>query len=235
MPAPRKPADMRTLFGWLAALLCVVSVAFAARYGYKGADTEVDGLISGIVFGLIALCACLFDAAAVRLWLMRHRIGAIAIGVIAATALIVTFTNSLGAIASRSDIAQAERNRTKADEADSRAELARITREREGLAFAPTTDDAVKAARDAVFTAEHIRLAECANGDPKQRGPNCRASPLLSLPASSTSSKPCAATPVSPSKLEPIRGSIAWTSSWRMLEPSQRTFIRKCGRNSRSL
>jgi hypothetical protein len=55
---------------------------------------------------------------------------------IAAAALIVTFTNSLGAIASRSDIAQAERNRTKADEADSRAELARITREREGLAFA---------------------------------------------------------------------------------------------------
>jgi hypothetical protein len=58
MPALRKPADMRTLFGWLAALLCVVSVVLAARYGYKGADTEVDGLISGIVFGLIALCAC---------------------------------------------------------------------------------------------------------------------------------------------------------------------------------
>jgi hypothetical protein len=137
MPALRKPADMRTLFGWLAALLCVVSVALAARYGYKGADTEVDGLISGIMFGLIALCACLFDAAAVRLWFMRHRIGAIAVGVIAAAALIVTFTNSLGAIASRSDIAQAERNRTKADEADSRAELARITREREGLHSRP--------------------------------------------------------------------------------------------------
>jgi hypothetical protein len=30
---------MRTLFGCLAALLCVVSVALAARYGYKGADT----------------------------------------------------------------------------------------------------------------------------------------------------------------------------------------------------
>jgi hypothetical protein len=165
---------MRSLFGCLAALLCVVSVALAARYGYKGADNEVDGLISGIVFGLIALCACLFDAAAVRLWFMRHRIGASAIGVIAAAAIVVTFTNSLGAIASRSDITQAERNRSKADEADSRAELARITRERDGLAFTPTTDDAVKAARDAVTTAERIRLAECGNGDPKQRGPNCR-------------------------------------------------------------
>jgi hypothetical protein len=165
---------MRFLFGCLAALLCVVSVALAARYGYKGADTEIDGAISAIVFGLVALCACLFDAAAVRLWFMGHRIGASAIGVIAAAALVVTFTNSLGAIASRSDITQSERNRTKADEIDSRAELARITRERDGLAFTPTTDDAVKAARAAVVTAERIRLAECGNGDPKQRGPNCR-------------------------------------------------------------
>jgi hypothetical protein len=174
MPAPSKPADMRTLFGCLAALLCIVSVALAARYGYKGADTEVDGVISAVVFGLIALCACLFDAAAVRLWFMGHSVGAGSIGVIAAAALVVTFTNSLGAIASRSDITQAERSRTKADEADSRAELARITRERDGLAFTPTTDDAVKAARDAVATAERIRLAECGNGDPHQRGPNCR-------------------------------------------------------------
>ena len=58
---------MRTLFGCLAALLCVVSVALAARYGYKGADTAVDGLISAVVFGAIALCAFIFDAAAVRL------------------------------------------------------------------------------------------------------------------------------------------------------------------------
>jgi hypothetical protein len=165
---------MRALFGCLAALLCVVSVVLAARYGYKGTDTEIDAVISAIVFGLIALCACLFDAAAVRLWFMGHCSGAAIIGVIAAAALVVTFTNSLGAIASRSDSTQAERNRTKADEADSRAELARITRERDGLAFTPTTDDAVKVTRDAVTTAERIRLAKCGNGDQRQRGPNCR-------------------------------------------------------------
>jgi hypothetical protein len=33
---------------------------------------------------------------------------------------------------------------------------------------------AVKVARDAVATAERTRLAECGNGDPKQRGPKCR-------------------------------------------------------------
>ena len=32
----------------------------------------------------------------------------------------------------------------------------------------------MKAARDAVATSERIRLAECRNGDPRQRGPNCR-------------------------------------------------------------
>src|SRR5215831_10222171 len=174
MHAPRKPADMRTLFGCLATLLCVVSVALAVRYGYKGADTEIDGVISAVVFGLIALCACLFDAAAVRLWFMRHQAGLVMIGLIAAAALIVTFTNSLGAIASRADSTQAERIRAKADQADDRTELARITRERDALNFTPTADDAVKAAREAVITAERIRVAECGNGDPRQRGPNCR-------------------------------------------------------------
>lgn len=65
---------MRLLFGCLAVLLGAVSDALAARYGYKGADTEIDGLISGGVFGLIALCAFLFDAAAVRLWFKRFRV-----------------------------------------------------------------------------------------------------------------------------------------------------------------
>src|SRR5262249_963975 len=130
MHAPRKPADMRTLFGCLATLLCVVSVALAVRYGYKGADTEIDGVISALVVsGLIALCACLFDAAAVRLWFMRHQAGLVMIGLIAAAGLIVTFTNSLGAIAGRADSTQAERIRAKADQADDRAELSRITRE----------------------------------------------------------------------------------------------------------
>src|SRR5947208_9874604 len=114
---------MRTLFGCLAGLLCVVSVALAARYGYKGTDTEIDAVISAIVFGLIALCACLFDAAAVRLWFMGHRSAAATIGVIAAAALVVSVTNSLDAIASRSDRPHAESTRTKHDEADSRAAL----------------------------------------------------------------------------------------------------------------
>src|SRR5215510_12936075 len=170
MCAPRTQADMRTLFGCLAALLCLVSVALAARYGDKGADTEIDGAISAVVFGLIALCACLFDAAAVRLWFMRHRFGAGIIGIIAAAALVVTFTNSLGAIAGRADSTQAQRTRAKDDTAADRDELARVIHERANLAaFTPATDEDVKAAREAVALAERVRVAEC-----EKRGPKCR-------------------------------------------------------------
>ena len=165
---------MRTLFGCLAVLLGAVSIALAARYGYKGADTEIDGLISAVVFGAIALCAFIFDAAAVRLWFMRHRIGAVVIGGISAAALVVTFTNSLGAIAGRADATQAERARATNEVAADRAELKRLVREREAITLRPATPDAVTAGREAVAAAERIRLAECGNGDPRQRGPNCR-------------------------------------------------------------
>jgi hypothetical protein len=165
---------MRVLFGGLAVLLGAVSISLAARYGYKGGDTVIDGVISAVVFGAIALCAFLFDAAAVRLWFMSHRIGSAPIGCIAAAALIVTFTNSLGAIAGRADVTQAERVRAKDDAAADRAELARITQERAAVRFQPATEETVTAPRDAVAAAERIRTAECGNGDPKQRGPNCR-------------------------------------------------------------
>jgi hypothetical protein len=166
---------MRVLFGCLAVLLGAVSISLAARYGYKGSDTTVDSLISAVVFGAIALCAFIFDAAAVRLWFMRHRLGAVVIGIIAAAALVVTFTNSLGAIAGRADITQAERVRVSSEIAADRAELKRLAREREAITLRPATEEAIAAAREAVAAAERVRLAECGNGEPRQRGHNCRA------------------------------------------------------------
>jgi hypothetical protein len=166
---------MRVLFGGLAGLLGAVSLLLAARYGYKGSDTTVDGLISAVVFGAIALCAFIFDAAAVRLWFMRHRLGAVMIGTISAAALVVTFTNSLGAIAGRADMSQAERVRATTEIAADRTELKRLARERDAITVKPATEEAISAAREAVVAAERIRVAECGNGDPRQRGPNCRA------------------------------------------------------------
>jgi hypothetical protein len=161
---------MRVLFGCLAVLLGAVSIALAARYGYKGADTLVDGAISAVVFGAIALCAFLFDAAAVRLWFMGHRIGSVAIGLIAAAALVVTFTNSLGAIAGRADAVQAQRQSTTDNRADNRSELKRLQRALASLGtFAPADDAAVKAAKRAADTATASRKAEC-----DKRGPLCK-------------------------------------------------------------
>src|SRR5262245_11905836 len=98
-----------------------MSVLLAGRYGYKSADTEIDAIINASVFAAIALCACLFDAAAVRLYFMRHKVGAIAIGLIGSAALVVTITNSLGAIASRADAVTAQRKSV----TDTRADLQR--------------------------------------------------------------------------------------------------------------
>jgi len=91
-----------------------------------------------VVFGSIALCAFIFDAAAVRLWFMRHHLSSAVIGGISAAALAVIFTNSLGAIAGGADTTQAERARAKEDITADRAELQRILAERANLpAFAP--------------------------------------------------------------------------------------------------
>ena len=106
----------------------------------------------------------------VRLWFMRHRLGAVVIGSISAAALVVTFTNSLGAIAGRADATQAERTRAKDEIATDHAELARIVQERTALGqFPPATDETVTAARAAVTAAEQARVAEC-----EKRGSRCR-------------------------------------------------------------
>jgi hypothetical protein len=69
----------------------------------------------------------------------------------------------------------AERTTQRANVAADRAELARLLSARHAMPpFAPATAETVRAAREAVRSAEAIRLRECGNGDPKQRGPNCR-------------------------------------------------------------
>ena len=161
---------MRALFAVLAVLLGLASICLTARYGYKSADTEIDGIISAVVFGGIALCAFLFDAAAVRLWFMKHRLGAGLIGFIAAAALIVTFSNSLGGIVSRTDAVMAQRQGVADSRADNRRELLRLEKALADLGkFTPADEEAVKAAKRAADTATGNKTAEC-----DKRGPNCR-------------------------------------------------------------
>jgi hypothetical protein len=61
---------------------------------------------------------------------MGHRLGAIAVGFIACAVLVVTFTSSLGAIASRGDTNLAERSKAVDPCKDDQAQRVRITAER---------------------------------------------------------------------------------------------------------
>jgi hypothetical protein len=161
---------MRALFGVLAVLLGLASICLTARYGYKSADTVIDAVISAVVFGSIALCAFLFDAAAVRLWFMKHHVGSALIGFIAAAALVVTFSNSLGSIVSRTDAVLAQRQGVAESRADNRRELLRLEKALADLGkFTPADGEAVKAAKRAADTSTSNKIAEC-----DKRGPNCR-------------------------------------------------------------
>ena len=108
-------------------------------------------------------------AVAVHIWRI-HRGWSIILGLICVAALVLNISNSLGAIAGRDDKAMAERAKVNETRADDRAELQRFTTEHKALPqFVATTPDAVRAARDAVASAERIRAAEC-----DKRGPKCR-------------------------------------------------------------
>lgn len=162
---------MRKAFGLLAILFGAISVVVTARYGYKNADTEIDALIAAAMFGSISICAFMFDGAAVHLWFKGHRVASAFIGLLAAAALVVTFSNSLGGIAGRGDVMQAERTRIANSAHDDQAELRRVTKAIETMErFTPTTAEGVKAARDALKAAEDLQRKECADG----RGKKCQ-------------------------------------------------------------
>jgi hypothetical protein len=66
----------------------VIVIALLARYGYKSADTEIDGLISAFMFATIVAGGLGGHAVAIRIW-RRNGWWALAIGLVAAIALIV--------------------------------------------------------------------------------------------------------------------------------------------------
>ena len=114
----QKRADaMRKLVGLFGAVCGLVAVALVARYGYTTADTEIDGVITAFLFGTIAAGGLGGHAVAVRIW-QRNGWWACAVGVIAAIALTVNLSNSLGAIAGRGDVRTAQRLQTGSPRAD---------------------------------------------------------------------------------------------------------------------
>ena len=165
---------MRRVLGLLVVLCGIVSIAMTSRYGWKQADNTIDQTMSAMMFGTIALCAIIFDAVAIRLWVSRWRAAGFFIGVIACLAFVVTFSNSLGSILSRSDAVEAQRQNITDQRADNRRELNRLE---DALArigsFTPTDQAAVEAATRAANTATDRRKVECGENNEK-RGPLCR-------------------------------------------------------------
>jgi hypothetical protein len=165
---------MRKVLGFLVVLCGIVSIAMTSRYGWKQADNTIDQTMSAVMFGTIALCAIIFDAVAIRLWVNRWRAAGFFIGVIACLAFVVTFSNSLGSILSRSDAVEAQRQNITDQRADNRRELNRLE---DALArigsFTPTDQAAVEAAMRAANTATDRRKVECGENNEK-RGPLCR-------------------------------------------------------------
>ena len=164
---------MRSLFAVIALILGTLSIVLTARYGFKGADNEVDGAIAAAMFGAIALCAFLLDVGAVRLWFIGLHKAAVFIGLIASAAFVVTFVNSFGGIASRDETVLAERVKSADRGAHDRARLERISNDIAAVPdYMPTSAAAVDATKQAARVATANREAECS---PKRggRGPKC--------------------------------------------------------------
>ena len=165
---------MRSLLGAFGLVCGAIVVWTVGNYGYGSSDDPNVKWNMAFLFGAIA-CGGLFGhAVSARLWRISPALS-LTIGGVCGLALIVNLSNSLGALAGRADKSTVERvalnKRIRSDE----AELARQQRQRDAMpAFVATDEAAVTAAKRAADTATDNRRVECGNGDPKQRGPNCR-------------------------------------------------------------
>jgi hypothetical protein len=165
---------VRNALGIFGLVAGAVVVAMTARYGYVGSDTPADGAIAAFFFAVIAVGGIAGPAVAVHMFRAATgwaRIWSVLAGLVAVVALVANLSNSLGALAGRADKTIAERTKAADNRKDDRAELARVTAERQALpAFTPATAETVAAAKRAADTATTNRAAEC-----EKRGPNCRA------------------------------------------------------------
>jgi predicted lipid-binding transport protein (Tim44 family) len=151
-----------------------IGVAFVASYGFTTSDDLSNGIASAFLFGMIAAGAFGGPLASLAVANTGRKGAAVVLALLTVLAIVGNWTNTLGAIANRSAGTEAEYAKLKGEVADNRAELRRITAQRDAMSFAPVTDAAVTATQAAIASAERTRAAECGNGDPRQRGLNCR-------------------------------------------------------------
>ncbi len=135
------------IFAKLFGLGCGVLVnAIAARYGFRTSDNDFDGAIWAFTFGAVTLAGLFGHALGVRAWPNSKLVGALVFAA-SAFALLISLSNSIGAMAGRGNVQQAERMRVADIVRDARRSLKRAEDEREGLKFTPADGAAVAAAK----------------------------------------------------------------------------------------
>lgn len=121
-------------------------IAIAARYGFKTSDSDFDGAIWAFTCGAVTLAGLFGHAVGLRAWRNSKLVGALVFAG-SALALLISLSNSIGAMAGRGNERQAERMRVADTVRDARRSLKRAEDEREGLKFGPADGAAVAAAK----------------------------------------------------------------------------------------
>ena len=159
---------MRTFARAFGVLCGAVVVAIAARYGFKTSDNDFDGYIWAFTYGAVTTGGLFGHAVALRVWRHDKWIG-LAAGVISALALVISLSNSLGAMAGRGNEQQATRIQVAETVRDLRRGLESAASERRALKFEPADEAAVNAAKAKAVAASAAKEAEC-----KWRSARCR-------------------------------------------------------------
>jgi hypothetical protein len=157
-------------FARLFGLICgPMVVMINARYGYRTSDNDFDGYIWAFTYGAVTLGGLFGHAVALRVWRHNKPIGAIAMA-ISAFALVISLSNSLGAMAGRGNEQQAARIGVADTVRDLRRGLESAESERKGLKFEPADEAAVTVAQAKAAATTAAKDAECKY----IRGQRCR-------------------------------------------------------------
>ena len=137
---------MRTFARFFSLGCGAIVIVIAARYGFKTSDNDFDGGMWAFTYGAVTLAGLFGHALGVRAWRNSKLVGALVFAA-SAFALLISLSNSIGAMAGRGNAQQAERMRVADIVRDARRSLKRAEDEREGLKFTPADGAAVAAAK----------------------------------------------------------------------------------------
>ncbi len=161
---------MRHCVGLFGLVSSAIIIAVAARYGFKTSDSDFDGYIWAFIYGAITFAGLFGHMVAVRLW-WRHKMRwlSAAVFIVCALTLVISLSNSIGAMAGRANTTQATRTKAAESVRADRRDLETKQKERAAMKFDATDGTAVLVAQSKADAATAARKAEC-----DKRGPLCR-------------------------------------------------------------